>query len=70
SRAIKNTKIGAEIVEALSGYELPVLNSRITQRVSYPGTAVIGTTVLDSEPDSDAAKECLELASEVRHLLE
>ncbi|MDD2776721.1 MAG: AAA family ATPase, partial [Gallionella sp.] len=31
SRAIKGTRIGAEITEALAGYGLPVLESRITQ---------------------------------------
>ena len=66
SRAIKGTKIGDEIKEALVGYGLPVLNSRITQRVSYPGSAASGTTVFDADPDSDAATECRALADEIR----
>lgn len=41
--AIKGTRIGAEVTEALNGYGLPVLESRITQRVSYPGTAAKST---------------------------
>lgn len=65
SRAIKGTKIGAEVNEALAGYGLPVLQSRITQRVSYPGTAAVGSTVLDAEPDSEAAKEIRALADEI-----
>ncbi len=69
SRLIKGTRIGAEVAEALSGYGLPVLDRRITQRVSYPATAAIGTTVLDSEPDSDAAFEVKMLASEIDELL-
>lgn len=69
SRAIKGTKIGAEVAEALEGYGLPVLASRITQRVSYPGTAAIGTTVLDAEPASDAAAEVRSLAAEIREKL-
>ncbi len=69
SRAIKNTKIGAEIEEALAGYELPVLNSRITQRVSYPSTAAAGTTVLDRDPQSEAADEIRALAEEIAQLL-
>lgn len=44
SRAIKGTKIGAEVTGALTDYGLPVLNARITQRVSYPSTAANGTT--------------------------
>lgn len=69
SRAIKGTKIGAEITEALSGYGLPVLNSRITQRVSYPSTAATGTTVCDAEPEGEAAREMTALANEIKQLL-
>lgn len=69
SRAIKGTRIGAEVSEALQGYELPVLESRVTQRVIYPGTAAAGTTVLDSEPSGDAAREIKALAEEVRTTL-
>lgn len=69
SRAIKNTKIGAEIEEALVGYGLPVLASRITQRVSYPSTAAAGTTVLDREPNGEAADEIRALAAEIVQLL-
>ena len=69
SRAIKGTKIGAEIVEALHGYELPVLETRITQRVSYPSTAAVGTTVLDTEPDGDAARECRALVAAVKEMI-
>ena len=69
SRAIKGTKIGAEVAEALAGYELPVLASRITQRVSYPGTAAAGTTILDAEPDGDGAKEIRALMNEIKQKL-
>ena len=69
SRAIKGTKIGAEVAEALSDYGLPVLKSRITQRVSYPGTAAGGTTVNDAEPNGEAAREVIELANEIKLLL-
>ncbi|NHO34190.1 AAA family ATPase [Acetobacter sp. LMG 1636] len=66
SRAIKGTRIGAEITEALKGYGLPILESRITQRVSYPGTAAGGSTVMDVEPGSDASKEILSLSKEIK----
>lgn len=69
SRAIKGTRIGAEITEALTGYGLPVLESRITQRVSYPGTAAAGSTVMDAEPDSDAAAEVRAMANEIKQKL-
>ncbi|CVF64007.1 peptide transporter [Pseudomonas lundensis] len=69
SRAIKGTRIGGEVAEALAGYELPILESRITQRVSYPGTAAAGTTVLESEPEGDAAREVQALAAEIKSKL-
>lgn len=69
SRAIKGTRIGAEVTEALAGYGLPILESRITQRVSYPGTAAAGTTVMDADPASDAAAEVRALAAELKQKL-
>lgn len=66
SRAIRGTRIGAEVADALTGYGLPILDSRITQRVSYPGTAATGTTVLEQEPDGDAAAEIRALANEIK----
>ena len=69
SRAIKGTKIGAEVTGALVDYGLPVLDARITQRVSYPGTAAVGTTVLDTEPDGDAAREVRALVQEITQRL-
>ena len=69
SRAIKGTRIGGEVADALVGYALPILDARITQRVSYPGTAAAGTTVLESEPDGDAAAEVRALAAEIKQKL-
>jgi chromosome partitioning protein len=69
SRAIKGTRIGGEIADALAGYDLPILESRITQRVSYPGTAAAGTTVLEAEPEGDAAAEVRALAAEIKQKL-
>jgi chromosome partitioning protein len=69
SRAIKGTKIGAEISTALAGYGLPVLETRVIQRVIYPGTAASGSTVLDVEPGGDAAAEIRALAAEIMQKL-
>lgn len=66
SRAIKGTRIGSEIDTALADYGLPVLTSRITQRVVYPSSAASGTTVLDYEPEGPAASEVRGLAAEIR----
>lgn len=69
SRAIKGTRIGAEVTGALMEYGLPVLNTRITQRVIYPGTAAAGSTVLDETPEGDAAKEIHALAEELKQMI-
>ena len=69
SRAIKGTNIGREIRDALIDYGLPILETTITQRVSYPSTAAEGTTVLDKDPDSAAAHEIDSLADEIKGLL-
>ena len=69
SRAIRNTKLGQEVTEALTGYDLPILAVRIMQRVIYPTTAAAGTTVLDTEPHGEAAKEIRALTHEIKGIL-
>ena len=69
SRAIKGTKIGNEITSALADYGLPVLTSRITQRVIYPTSAATGQTVFEREPDGEAAHEIQALIAEIKQLL-
>ena len=69
SRAIHGTKLGQEVGDALNGYGLPVLTTRIAQRVIYPGTAALGETVFDSEPDGDAARDFILLKNEIEQLL-
>lgn len=66
SRVIKGTRIGEEVGEALAGYDLPILETRITQRVGYPSSAASGTTVLESEPSGEAATEIRNLLSEIK----
>ena len=65
SRTIKGTKIGKEISVALSDYGLPVLETSITQRVIYPTSASIGSSVLDEEPSGEAYKEINNLTNEI-----
>ena len=69
SRAIKGTRIGGEVTVAAGGDGLPIPASRLTPRGSYPGTAAAGTTVMESEPDSDAAAEVHALATEIKQKL-
>lgn len=64
SRAIKNTLLSNEVIEALSSYELPVLESRTNQSVVYPTTASQGLTVF-SDSSSKASTEIENLCKEV-----
>ena len=65
SRAIKNTKLSGEILNALKGYELPIFNSSTTQRVAYPTTAAEGKTVfIDSK--GQAAEEINSIKNELK----
>lgn len=66
SRAVANSNIGREISDVLNGYDLPILETRIHQRVDYPGSAASGSTVLEERPRSEAAREILELIAEVQ----
>jgi chromosome partitioning protein len=69
NRAIKGTRLSAEVLDALDGYGLPILQTRITQRVIYPSTAAGGNTVLDQDPAGEAAEEIRALAREVRQFI-
>lgn len=66
SRQITNTNLGREVREALSGYALPVFDSGTFQRVVYAKTAATGSTVLDTEPNSDASTEIRQIAKELK----
>lgn len=68
SRAIHGTNLGREIGDALDGYGLPVLSTRIAQRVIYPGTAATGRTVFDTDPSGDAARDFMELKNEIEQI--
>lgn len=70
SRAIKNTKISSEVASVLSDYGLPVLETKIVQRIAYPNSAAIGKTVFETESkNSDAVAEMNALANEVKNYL-
>ncbi len=68
SRAIKNTKLGLEIKQALVDYELPVMKAFTTQKVAYPTTASEGQTVFN-EPGCSAAREITAIKNEVMEIL-
>jgi chromosome partitioning protein len=65
NRKIANTAIGRDVTEALSGYGVPVLRSPICQRVSFAESAANGQTVLETEPNGQAAQEIHALVNEL-----
>ncbi len=71
SRAIQNTNIGKDVAEVLLDYDLPVLETKIIQRVCYPNSASIGKTVFETESEnSQAVQEIMALVNEIKLLIE
>lgn len=70
TRLVKNTKIGNEVSQIIHDFKLPVLNSTIGQRTSYPYSASLGKTIFDTErPSSEPVKEINALANEINSFL-
>jgi chromosome partitioning protein len=65
NRKIVNTAIGRDVTEALAGYEMPVLNSAVCQRVAFAESAAQGKTVLELEPDGIASREIADLVCDI-----
>lgn len=69
NRKIVNTAIGRDVADALAAYELPVLAAQICQRVPFAESAAEGKTVLETAPNSAAAREVEALTDEVLELM-
>lgn len=69
SRAIKNTRLSNEVVEALESYGFPILENGTTQRVVYPMTAAEGNTVFSDPTNVAAIREIEAIAKDVLELL-
>jgi chromosome partitioning protein len=69
NRKIVNTAIGRDVKQALAGYGLPVLKSALSQRVSFAESAGQGLSVLESEPQGQAANEVRAVAGEIKEFL-
>lgn len=69
SRQIHKTTLSKEIRDVLCGYNLPVFKNGTFQRVIYPKAAATGSTVLDSEPNSEASIEIRSIANELREFV-
>lgn len=65
NRKIVNTAIGRDVVDALSGFAIPVLRSHICQRIPFAESAATGQTVLETDPKGQASKEITALADEL-----
>ena len=69
SRQIVGTALASDIEDALAEYNFPILTSRISQRVAYAESITSGSTVLDTEPESKAAKEVQGIVNELKLML-
>ncbi|MBB4397951.1 ParA family partition ATPase [Bradyrhizobium sp. ERR14] len=63
NRKIANTAIGRDVGGALANFDLPICERSLTQRVIYAESAARGLSVLEADPESDAAREILRLAA-------
>ena len=62
SRAIQNTRLSSEVIEALKHYSLPIFKSMTYQRVVYAVSASSGLSVYDA--DDEKAR------NEIQHIVE
>jgi len=63
------TDLASDIGEALTDYGLPLLSSRLSERVAFPEAYAANLTVFEYNPDSKAAREAKELGTEIEQLL-
>ena len=68
NRKITNTAIGRDVAEALGSYNIPVLQSSVSQRVAFAESAASGQTVLETDRNGSAAREILALVDELLSL--
>lgn len=69
NRLFPNTMLGAEVKEALQGFDVSVLASTVRNRTEYAKAARLGLTALETEPGGQAAKEIRAVVEEVTALL-
>ena len=69
NRKIANTAIGRDVREALATYDVPVLESSVTQRVVFAEAAAAGRSVSEIDPGSSAAAEITAVLTEMQETL-
>jgi len=67
NRKITNSLIGKDVVDALAQYEIPILNTHVTQRVVFADAFSQGSAVVEYDPKSGASKEIHSLKEELIH---
>ena len=65
SKKIVGTTPGREAREALKRYRLGIFEAEINQRIVYVKALISGQSVLEYEPNSEAAKETRSLCNEI-----
>ena len=65
NRKIVNTAIGRDVFEALTDYDFPTLKTVVHQRVIFAECAAPGSTVIEFDKNSQAAKEIKKLTKEI-----
>lgn len=66
NRKISNTVLGRDVSAAFADQPFPVLHTTITQRITFAETAATGMTVVETDPESDAAHEINALSLELK----
>jgi chromosome partitioning protein len=62
NRKIVNTAIGRDVASALAEFGIPVSDFPLCQRVVYAESAARGLSVIEAEPNSEAAREVARFA--------
>ena len=69
NRKIANTAIGRDVGEALAGYELPVFDASVCQRVVFAEAAAQGCAVYEIDESGPAAAEIEALVIELKEFV-
>jgi len=68
SRRISSTLLSNEVIQALEGYPLSIMNSYTTQRIIYAKSAAEGQTVFDSN-NNEAIQEITNIVNEIKEIV-
>ena len=69
NRKIANTAIGRDFKEALAGFNLPVLQTTVSQRVVFAESAAVGKLVFEVDQAQAAQEEIKALGKEIMEIV-